>query len=175
MQPLERSLDFLSRTPATLSALLLGLEGDWIRANEGPATYDAFDVVGHLIHAEDDDWIPRIEHVLAAGEETPFRPFDREGMRRKYASATLRELLATFAARRAESLTRLRALGLTNADLARRGRHPELGTVTLGELLSTWVVHDLSHLAQIARVLAKARADEIGPWRAYFRVLSDRT
>lgn len=102
-------------------------------------------------------------------------PFDREGMRACDAEASLAELLELFARRRAQSLARIRALGLAPADLERRGRHPELGVVTLGQLLSTWVVHDLAHLGQVARVLAKVRGPEIGPWRAYFRVLSDRT
>jgi hypothetical protein len=157
MEPLERTFDLLARTPAVLAALLDGLEERWTRADEGPGTYSAFDVVGHLVHGEDTDWIPRVEHVLAHGDARAFVPFDREGMRTHYAHASLGELLA-----------------LEPDDLARPARHPELGAVTLGQLLSTWVVHDLAHLAQVARVLAKDRAGEIGPWTAYFRVLGDR-
>jgi hypothetical protein len=175
MEPLERTLDLLARTPAVLSALLDGLEERWTRADEGPGTYSAFDVVGHLVHGEDTDWIPRVEHVLAHGDALAFVPFDREGMRTHYAHASLGELLALFERRRGESLARLRELALAPDDLARPARHPELGAVTLGQLLSTWVVHDLAHLAQVARVLAKDRAAEIGPWTEYFRVLSDRT
>jgi uncharacterized damage-inducible protein DinB len=171
MDTLERSLDFLTRTPVVLRALLAGLEDAWLRSDEGPGTFSALDVVGHLIHGEDDDWIPRVERVLEHGERLAFAPFDREGMRRKYGTLGLTELLELFAQRRAASLVHLRALALAPDDLARRGRHPELGLVTLAELLTTWVVHDLAHLGQIARVLAKARAEEVGPWRQYFRVL----
>lgn len=175
MDAIERTLDFLARTPHVLRALLSGLEERWARADEGPGTYSAYDVVGHLIHGEDTDWVTRTEHILAHGAARPFTPFDREGMRAHGAERGLAELLALFERRRAESLARVRELRLSPADLERRGRHPELGPVTLGQLLSTWVVHDLAHLAQIARVLAKERGPEIGPWRAYFRVLSDRT
>jgi len=173
--PLARSIDLLARTPAVLRALLYSLDEPWLRADEGPDTYSAYDVVGHLVHGEDTDWIPRVEHLLRHGETQPFVPFEREGMRARFAKATLGELLALFERRRAESLAHLRELALTPADLERRGRHPELGSVTLLELVSTWVVHDLAHLAQVARVLAKHRAPEIGPWAAYFRVLADRT
>jgi hypothetical protein len=175
MDSLARSVDFLARTPHVLRALLADLEDDWIRADEGPDTYSPYDVVGHLIHGEDTDWVTRTEHILEHGDARPFVPFDREGMRGRQDARTLAELLELFARRRAESLARIRALGLMNADLERRGRHPDLGPVTLGQLLSTWVVHDLAHLTQVARVLAKARASEIGPWKAYFRVLGDRT
>jgi uncharacterized damage-inducible protein DinB len=173
MDTLQRNLDFLARTPQTLRALLAGLESEWIHADEGADTYSAFDVVGHLLHGEETDWIPRTEHILAHGATLPFVPFDREGMRAR-AERSLEELLELFAQRRAASLARLRSLSLSAADLERPGQHPALGAVTLAQLLTTWVVHDLAHLAQIARVLAKARAGEIGPWRAYFRVLEDR-
>jgi len=172
--PLQRASDFLARTPAVVRALLLGLDEAWLRADEGPGTYSAVDVLGHLIHGEDTDWIPRTEHILAHGAARAFEPFDREGMRARFDGLDLEGLLALFARRRAESLARLRELVPDAAELARPGRHPELGPVTLGELLQTWVVHDLAHLGQITRVLAKARAGEIGPWTAYFRVLSDR-
>jgi len=173
MDMLQRNLDFLTRTPQALRALLAGLEDEWVHADEGPETYNAHDVVGHLIHGEETDWVTRTEHILAHGATRPFVPFDREGMRAE-PERSLDELLELFARRRAASLARIRALALTAADLERPGLHPELGAVTLGQLLATWVVHDLAHLAQIARVLAKARASEIGPWRAYFRVLDDR-
>ena len=175
MDSLARTLDFLTRTPHSLRALLAGLEDDWIHADEGPDTYSTYDVVGHLIHGEDTDWVTRTEHILEHGAARPFVPFDREGMRGSHEGASLAELLELFERRRAASLARIRELGLTDADLGRPGRHPDLGPVTLGQLLSTWVVHDLAHLAQITRVLAKARAPEIGPWKAYFRVLQDRT
>jgi hypothetical protein len=173
VDPLARSLDLLARTPRVLRALLAGLEEDWTRADEGPGTYSAHAVLGHLIHGEDTDWVTRTEHILEHGDAVPFVPFDREGGDR--ARSSLAELLDRFERRRAESLARIRALGLTSADLQRRGLHPDLGPVTLGQLVNTWVVHDLAHLAQIGRVLAKHRAPEIGPWKAYFRVLTDRS
>jgi len=177
MQPeltFATATDLLARTPGVLRALLAGLEPRWLDANEGPGTYSTRDVVGHLIHGEDTDWIPRLEHILAHGERVPFAPFDREGMRGQFDAATIDELLAHFERRRRECLARLAELGLRPEDRTRPGRHPALGPVSLSQLVATWVVHDLAHLAQIARVLAKARADEIGPWRAYFRVLDDR-
>jgi hypothetical protein len=174
MDSLDRTLDFLARTPHVLRSLLAGLEDPWIHADEGPDTYSPHDVVGHLIHGEDTDWVTRTEHILEHGDARPFVPFDREGMSGKHDAQSIAELLDRFERRREESLARVRELGLTSADLARRGRHPDLGPVTLDQLLSTWVVHDLAHLSQIARVLAKARAPEIGPWKAYFRVLGDR-
>lgn len=171
---LPHLVDSLARTPRVLRALQEGLDEAYARRDEGPGTYSALDVLGHLIHGEETDWIPRTEHLLAHGDEVPFEPFDREGMRGRLDDLDLEARLVLFEERRAESLARLRALALAPADLARPGRHPELGPVTLGELLSTWAVHDLAHLAQIARVLAKARAPDIGPWKAYFRVLADR-
>lgn len=166
--------DLLARTPAVLRTLLVGLDPRWLDANEGPGTYSPRDVVGHLIHGEDTDWIPRLEHVLEHGPRAPFAPFDREGMRGRFEATPIEELLEHFARCRRESLGRLDELALRPEDAAREGLHPALGSVTLGQLVATWVVHDLAHLAQVARVLAKARADEIGPWRAYFRVLEDR-
>lgn len=171
---LAEAVDLLARTPATLHSLLAGLEPRWLDADEGPGTYSARDVVGHLIHGEDTDWIPRLEHILAHGDARPFEPFDREGMRARFDSVAIEDLLALFERRRRESLARLAELRLLPADRSRPGLHPALGPVVLSQLIATWVVHDLAHLSQIARVLAKARADEIGPWRAYFRVLEDR-
>uniref|UniRef100_A0A832IA75 DinB family protein n=1 Tax=Eiseniibacteriota bacterium TaxID=2212470 RepID=A0A832IA75_UNCEI len=161
----------LSATPGALRALLAGLSEDGWRATEGPGTWSPFDVVGHLIHGERTDWLPRVEHMLAHGDAVPFPPFDREAMFAASRGRAPGELLDTFEALRAESLARLAALGLTDADLARRGRHPELGAVTLGQHLATWVVHDLDHLGQIARVLARRHADDVGPWRAYLSIL----
>jgi DinB family protein len=174
MDPLERSLDLLGRTPLVLRAFLAGLEPEWLRADEGAETYSPHEVLGHLIHGEDTDWVVRTEHLLEHGERVPFVPFERDAMRERFAAATSDELLDLFEEKRTANLARVRELELGPADLARRGLHPDLGTVTLGQLLSTWVVHDLTHLAQIARVLAKARASEIGPWRVYFRLLQGR-
>lgn len=168
---LEEGLPVLERTPATLSALLLGLPEPWIRATEGPRTWSPFDVVGHLIHGERTDWVPRIEHILKHGDQLAFPPFDREAMFAASRGRSLAELLDEFAALRSASLERVVQLGLTPADLSRRGRHPEFGTVTLGQHLATWVAHDLSHLTQVVRVMALRYWAAVGPWRAYLRVL----
>jgi hypothetical protein len=167
----EDALPVLRRTPATIDAWLRDLPDQWTRANEGPNTWSPFDVVGHLIHAEQTDWMPRVRHILEHGDTRPFPVFDREGMFAASTGRTLSELLDEFAVRRAESLEALDALRLSPADLSRTARHPEFGTVTLGQHLSTWVVHDFTHLAQISRVMAKQYGDAVGPWRAYLSVL----
>lgn len=168
---LDEALPVLERTPALLRALLDGLPEEWVRATEGTGTWSAFDVVGHLIHGERTDWIPRTQRILKDGDRIPFERFDREAMFRESEGRTLPELLATFASLRAASLTKLEALQLSPRDLDRPGAHPELGPVTLGQLLATWVVHDLGHLGQIARVMAKRYRAEVGPWRAYLPIL----
>jgi hypothetical protein len=161
----------LERTPAVLRTMIQGLPAEWITATEGPGTWSPFDVVGHLIHGERADWMPRVEHLLEHGEAIPFPPFDREAMFEASKGQTLDQLLATFARVRDESLGRLRALQLTESDLDRRGRHPEFGSVTLRQHLATWVAHDFTHIAQIARVLAVQYRDAVGPWRAYLSIL----
>jgi len=164
----------LERTPAVLRALLAGLPYGWILATEGPDTWSPFDVVGHLIHGERTDWIPRLEIILAEGESRAFDPFDRFAQFHGSRGRTLEELLETFAVLRAGSLARLASFELTAADLKRRGRHPELGTVTLEQLLATWVAHDLSHVGQIARVMGKAYTEAVGPWAEYLPMLRPR-
>jgi uncharacterized damage-inducible protein DinB len=171
---LDESLALLARTPAVLDAWLRGLPDAWTTAAEGPGTWSAFDVVGHLIHGEKTDWMARAGIILAHGAARPFDPFDRFAQERESRGKTLDDLLDEFAAARAASLDALRERHLTDADLARRGTHPALGTVTLGELLATWAVHDLGHLAQIARVMAKRYGAAVGPWAAYLPVLADR-
>lgn len=171
---MEQSVPVLERTPATLRALLAGLPAEWLQANEGPGTWSPYDVVGHLLHGERANWIPRVEHLLAHGAAQPFPPFDREAMFEASQGQSLADLLDEFAAARTASLARLDALALAAADLERRGRHPQFGEVTLGQLLATWVVHDLTHLSQIVRVLAHQHADAVGPWRAYLSVLTSR-
>ena len=161
----------LQRTPAVLRALLQNLPDEWTRATEGPGTWSAFDVVGHLIHGEKTDWIPRVEHLLEHGDAVVFEVFDREAMFAASRGRTLVELLDQFAMLRAQSLEKLSSLRLTDDDLARTGRHPEFGVVTLGQHLSTWVVHDLTHVSQIVRVMAKHYKAAVGPWRAYLSVL----
>lgn len=161
----------LRRTPAVLRSLLLNLPDGWTRGTEGPGTWSPHDVVGHLIHGEGADWVPRVEHILRHGDAVTFTPFDPEGMLEISRGKTLPELLDTFAQVRAANLDRLLALGLTDADLARRGRHPEFGVVTMGQHLATWVAHDLSHLGQVARVMARQYTEAVGPWRKYLSIL----
>ncbi len=168
----EQAALVLQRTPAVLHALLDGLPDAWVRANEGPDTWSAFDVVGHLIHGEETDWIPRAEIILRDGESRAFKPFDRHAMLERSKKKSLRDLLDAFASLRAANVARLLAMDLGAEQLALRGRHPALGTVTLAELLNTWVVHDLGHVAQIARVLARQRGDAVGPWKAFLPVLA---
>lgn len=168
----EAGLAVLQRTPSVLDALLRGLPDRLVRANEGEGTWSPFDVVGHLIHGEKTDWIPRAKIILAHGETRPFEQFDRFAQFEESNGRTLEGLLDRFADLRAQSLGELAAMNLSEADLHRRGRHPELGTVTLGQLLATWVAHDLDHVMQIARVMARPYADDVGPWRAYLRVIS---
>ena len=165
------AIPVLERTPGVLRALLAGLPDEWTTAREGPESWSPYDVVGHLIHGERTDWIPRAELILRRGEAEPFPPFDRVAMFRESAGKSLGELLDTFARLRGESLVRLRGLGLTPADLERRGRHPELGPVTLSQHLATWVAHDLSHIRQIVRVMGRQYSEAVGPWTAYLPML----
>ena len=167
----DTALPVLERTPGVLRGLLAGLPVSWTNAVEGPGTWSPFDVVGHLIHGERADWMPRVEHILRHGDAVPFPPFDREAMFAASQGRSLGELLETFDRLRAESLARLDALGLTDADVSRRGRHPDFGVVTLGQHLSTWVAHDLGHISQIVRVMARQYGDAVGPWKAYLSIL----
>lgn len=168
---LADAVPLLERTPGVLGALLRGLPEPWPSVNEGPETWSPFDVVGHLIHGERTDWIPRVEHILAHGDTVALPPFDRFAQVEASRGRSMSELLDTFAVLRADSLTRLRALQLTEADLSRPGLHPALGAVTLGNHLASWVVHDLDHLYQVARVMALHYTDAVGPWREYLRIV----
>lgn len=161
----------LERTPAVLHSLLYSLSSEWTTGNEGPNTWSPYDVVGHLIHGERTDWIPRIEHILRHGDAVAFPPFDREAMVGESQGRTLDQLLDTFASLRRQSLDGLDALKLSEADLERNGRHPEFGVVTLRQHVATWVVHDLTHINQVVRVMAKQYDAAVGPWRAYLSVL----
>ena len=168
----EEAIAILERTPAALDALLRGLPDGWIAAHEGGETWSPFDVIGHLIHGERTDWMPRARMILQQGDARPFDTFDRLAQFAESRGRTLASLLDELAALRRESLRELAALRLTDADLDRRGRHPAFGVVTLRQLLATWVAHDLDHVMQIARVLARQYSDEVGPWRAYLRIIS---
>lgn len=170
---MDEGIAILSRTPATLDAWLRGLPEGWIAANEGGDTWSPFDILGHLIHGERTDWMQRVRIILQHGEARPFNTFDRFAQFAVSQGRTLASLLDEFRTVRQHSLDELAALDLTDADLDRRGRHPELGVVTLRQLMATWVAHDLDHIMQISRVLARQYSEEVGPWRAYLRIVRD--
>jgi hypothetical protein len=174
MFDLEEAAALLERTPALLHAWLVDLPEVWLSADEGPDTFSPREVVGHLLHGEETDWIARTRRILEHGESVTFDRYDRFAQRERYGDWPMTRLLAGFAAARAGNLRTLRAFGLTPADLDRRGMHPALGSVTLRQLLSTWVVHDQSHITQIARVMAKRYDETVGPWSRYLRVLGRR-
>ncbi|NUP94742.1 MAG: DinB family protein [Planctomycetaceae bacterium] len=167
----ERSVEILWRTPGALRELLEGLPDEWTRANCGGETWSAYDVVGHLVHGERADWLPRVRWILAHGDSEPFPPFDRFAQFRECVGKSLEELLAEFEDLRMQGLGELQRLALDDRQLTLPGKHPALGAVTMKQLLATWVVHDLNHLAQISRTLAFQYKDEVGPWREYLTVL----
>jgi hypothetical protein len=168
---LHHTLALLTRTPAALNALLRDLPEIWTHRNEGENTMSAFDVVGHLIHGERTNWMPRARTLLQFGETQAFEPFDRWGHVRESQGKALAQLLDEFGRVRSQSLDEVRALNLGPPDLARRGRHPAFGAVTLSELLATWAAHDLTHLHQISRIMAHQYRQAVGPYSAYLGVL----
>ena len=161
----------LERTPATLRAMLSGLGPEWIEQNEGPETWSPFDIVGHLIHGERTDWVARAEIILAQGENRRFTPFDRTAMFDESKGKKLSQLLDEFESLRKSNLETARSWSLSEQQLELHGEHPKFGSVSLRQLLATWVAHDLSHIAQIARVMAKQYRDSIGPWREYLPIM----
>jgi hypothetical protein len=165
------ALAILTRTPAILNAWLRGLPDACVLRNEGKDTWSAFDIVGHLIVGERTDWMPRVRVILEDGEARPFDPFDRFAQAKESQGKSLEQLLDDFTRLRRENLAGLRAQNLQPEDMTRRGRHPALGVVTLSELLATWAVHDLTHVHQLARVMAHQYRDAVGPWSAYLGVL----
>jgi hypothetical protein len=170
---LAHAIEVLRRTPATLKDLLRDLPEPWLVQNEGPETWSPYDVIDHLIHGDETDWIPRAQIILEYGETKAFEPFDRVAMFAESKGKSIVELLDTFAQLRAEKLRKLQSMNLTSDLLDKRGRHPELGVVTLKQLLSTWVVHDLSHIRQVVRVMSKQYGEAVGPWRAYLSILEE--
>ena len=168
---LEEAKTLLRRTADVLDALLRDLPEPWVHENEGPDTWSSFDVVGHLIEAEETNWIPRIRHLITHGESAAFPSFDRFGFMKMSTGQSIAEMLYTFKEARARSVRDLDELRLTPGDLGRRGRHPDFGQVTLGQLLATWAIHDLNHLGQIVDVLARQHAATVGPWRAFPGIL----
>lgn len=171
---LPHAISLLSRTPSALSAMLHGIDNAWARANEGPDTFSPFDVVGHLIDGEETDWIPRAL-LIRARDDAPFAPYDRFRHRDRNVGRSLDSLLEEFARLRATNLELLQSWQLSDAELDLRGLHPTLGAVTLQQLLATWVVHDLGHVAQVTRVMAKHYRNDVGPWTRFLPILSDRT
>jgi hypothetical protein len=168
---LDQTTSLLSRTPAVLDALLRGLPEAWTFSSEGDGTWSAYDIVGHLIHGDRTDWIPRAKMILQFGESRAFEPFDRLGQARESQGKSLGELLDEFARVRAEKLDELCKLNLRPDDFERRGRHPALGVVTLSQLLATWATHDLTHLHQISRVMALQYREPVGPWTKFLGVM----
>jgi len=168
---LPDTVALLTRTPATLNALPRGLPEPWTHANEGEATWSAFDILGHLIVGERTDWVPRARIILQHGEARPFDPFDRSAQFEESRGKSLEQLLDKFTRLRTGNVAALQALNLQPQDLARRGTHPAFGSVTLAQLLATWAVHDLTHLHQLSRVLASQYRDAVGPWAVYLGVL----
>lgn len=169
---IEEAYEILERTPDVLRTLLQGLSDDWIRSNEGDGTWNAFDIVGHYIHGEKTDWIPRAMRIIEDGESKPFEPFDRFAQLEESKGKTLGQLLDEFASLRKKNVERLKAIMAESPALEKTGMHPALGRVTLHQLLATWVVHDLNHIQHIVRVMSKRYKEDVGPWVEYLRILS---
>jgi uncharacterized damage-inducible protein DinB len=166
------AVEILRRTPATLTALLSGLPEAWTMSGEGPNTWSAYDIVGHLLHSEESDWISRARTILEHGEQRPFDALNRTAMFEKYQDFSLGQRLAAFERARMRNLVTLSEMRLTPESLARTGQHPAFGAVTLSQLLATWVVHDLNHIGQVVEVMAHQYAEAVGPWKAYLSILT---
>ncbi|WP_421898621.1 DinB family protein [Marinoscillum sp.] len=171
MFDLEKAIEILERTPRTLEQLLDGLSSQWIMTNEGPGTWSPYDVVGHLIHGEKTDWIPRMLIILSEKEPKTFTPFDRFAQEKNSHGKTINELLTAFKNLRLHNLNTLKVQNISSEDLKKTGIHPDFGLVTLAQLLATWTVHDLNHLSQISRVMARQYSSEVGPWVQYLKIL----
>ncbi|MFF2754810.1 DinB family protein [Psychrobacillus sp. NPDC058041] len=170
---IEEAIEILERTPMTLESLLSGLSVNWIYSNEGKSTWSPFDVVGHLIEAEKYNWIPRIEIILSKGESETFPPFDRYSQLYQNSEKTINQLLSEFAEIRQKNIKKLATIIHPLTNLEQTGTHPDFGIVKLSEQLATWTAHDLSHTAQITRVLANRYKEDVGPWKAYLRIMNN--
>lgn len=168
---INKSIEILSRTPLIIESLLNGLSEEWLRNNEGENTWSPYDILGHLIHGEKTDWIPRVKIILSNSENKTFEPFDRFAQLNEDQKKSVEELLKDFKEIRAKNLKELKSLQIDDSKLSKKGIHPELGETNLKELLSTWVVHDLGHISQISRVMAKQYKSEVGPWIEYLGIL----
>lgn len=169
---LQKTIEILERTPGVLDALLNGISDEWIFANEGEKTFSPYDVLGHLVHGERTDWIPRMEMILAGDPERTFQPYDRFAQFTESKGKSLSQLLEEFKSLREHNLDIVKRKKIIATDFQRTALHPSFGKVTLQELLSTWTVHDLSHIGQIVRVMCKHYKDEVGPWQAYLPILT---
>jgi hypothetical protein len=168
---LPHSIEILTRTPDVLHALLHDLSSAWTHENEGGESWSTYDIIGHLIHGELTDWMPRLEIILSDANDKSFTPFDRFAQFENSQGKSLNQLLVELKTLRQANINLLISKNLTEQDGQRTGLHPAFGEVTLSQLLSTWTVHDLNHIAQIARVMAHQYKDEVGPWTAYLRIL----
>jgi len=169
---IEKATEILERTPRILNSFLKGLSVDWTQCNEGENTWSPYDVVGHLIHGEKTDWMIRLKMIKNNSEKKTFEPFDRFAQFEDSKDKSLDELLIAFAQLRQDNLDDLKSLNISNSDFERKGIHPDLGEVSLKNLLATWVAHDLGHIAQIARVMAKQYKAEVGPWVTYLSIIN---
>lgn len=169
---LNTALEVLERTPQILHSLLNNLSKDWIFSNEGDDTWSPFDIIGHLIHGEKTDWIPRMQIILSVSEDKVFKPFDRFAQFEHSKGEPLDKLLKEFELLRNKNLEILKHLDLTEDQLQLKGIHPELGEVSLSQLIASWVTHDLGHIAQISRVMAKQYKTEVGPWSTYIAIIN---
>ena len=169
---IDGNAKILARTPRILRTMLAGLPADLVKANYGEGTWSPHEVLGHLIHGEKTDWMPRVRLIMEQGDAIAFEPFDRNGHVALCREKTSAELLDLFESLRDQNLAQLRSLSLTQADMARLGRHPALGSVTLSQLLATWIAHDLNHIAQICKALAFQHKEDVGPWEAYLSILA---
>lgn len=167
----NKAIEILERTPSTLSSLLHGISNEWLRNNEGGQSWSPYEIVEHLIHGEKTDWIPRAKVILSDATDKTFTPFDRFVQLNDDQEKSIEELLGEFKELRIENIKILRSFPINSSTLQQKGIHPELGEANLKQLLSTWVVHDLGHIAQISRVMAKQYKNEVGPWRAYLGIL----
>jgi hypothetical protein len=167
----DEGIEVLAQTPSVMSALLQGKSAPWLIARKTPEAFSPTDVLGHLMHAEMTDWIPRVRMILEHRDSLAFEPFDRFAFQGLLAGKTVDDLLSEFAELRRQSLHALREFGVGDAQLALPGRHPELGAVTLGNLLATWAIHDLGHIAQVVKTMAGEYREAVGPWRAYLSIL----
>lgn len=171
MFDLKKATEILERTPVILEHLLNGLSSQWILTNEGPGTWSPYDILGHLIHGEKTDWIPRMLIILSNDGSKTFTPFDRFAQEKASEGKSINDLLTDFKTLRAANLTTLRKQNISAEDLTKTGRHPDFGEVTLAQLLATWTVHDLNHLSQISRVMASQYSSDVGPWLQYLKIL----